>query len=131
MSTPLHPSLLDQLPLADQERLLPHLHLVTLAHDQVLYQAGHVVPSVYFPVTAWIEEVLPMSDGAPHVVRRIGAQAMAGSCVLGDSVTSHTARVCAQGKAYRLSYGDFVKALETVSSFRELVLRDAAHALRL
>jgi hypothetical protein len=123
------PSLLDRLPPVDRERLSAGLQLVTLERDQVLYQAGQAVPSVFFPVTALIEEVLPQREGDAHMLRRVDARSMAGSCALGDAVTTRTARVCDQGQAYRMGYADFVRALDEVRSFRELVMQDAAAVL--
>jgi CRP-like cAMP-binding protein len=123
------PSLLDRLPPVDRERLSAGLQLVTLERDQVLYQAGQAVPSVFFPVTALIEEVLPQREGDAHMLRRVDARSMAGSCALGDAVTTRTARVCDQGQAYRMGYADFVRALDEVRSFRELVMQDAAAAV--
>lgn len=104
------------------------MELVTLERDQMLYQAGQAVPFVYFPVTASIEEALPPVDGEAFVLRRIGPQAMAGSCVLGDAVTARSARVCETGQAYRLAYQDFVRILDEMQGFRELVIQDAARA---
>ncbi len=123
------PTLLDRLPPEDRERLSAGLQLVTLERDQVLYQAGQAVPGVFFPVTALIEEVLPQRKGDAHVLRRVDAQSMAGSCALGDAVTTRTARVCGRGQAYRMGYADFVRALDEVRSFRELVMQDAAAAV--
>lgn len=123
------PSLLDCLPPNDRDRLRPALQLVTLAEGQDLYRTGQAVHSVYFPVTALVEEVLPQPDGGALVLRRLAAQAMAGSCVLGDAQASRTARVCGAGQAYKMEYPDFVRALDEVPAFRELVMQDAAAAL--
>lgn len=123
------PSLLDCLPPNDRDRLRPALQLVTLAEGQDLYRTGQAVHSVYFPVTALVEEVLPQPDGGALVLRRLAAQAMAGSCVLGDAQATRTARVCGAGQAYKMEYPDFVRALDEVPAFRELVMQDAAVAL--
>jgi len=123
------PSLLDCLSPNDRDRLRPALPLVTLAEGQDLYRAGQAVHSVYFPVTALVEEVLPQPDGGALVLRRLAAQAMAGSCVLGDAQATRTARVCGAGQAYKMEYPDFVRALDEVPAFRELVMQDAAAAL--
>jgi len=123
------PSLLDCLPSNDRDRIRPALQLVTLAEGQDLYRTGQAVHSVYFPVTALVEEVLPQPDGGALVLRRLAAQAMAGSCVLGDAQASRTARVCGAGQAYKMEYPDFVRALDEVPAFHELVMQDAAAAL--
>jgi CRP-like cAMP-binding protein len=122
------PSLLDRLPPNDRDHLRPALQLITLAQDQILYRAGQAVHSVYFPVTALIEEVLPQPDGGAQVLRRLDAQAMAGSCVLGDARATRTASVRGAGQAYKMGYADFVRALDEVHAFRELVMQDAAAA---
>jgi len=128
MRYPTHHFLLDRLAPEVIERLFPVLQRVSLDVGHVLYRAGLAVSSVYFPVTALIEEVLPLAVGSEQVLRRLDAQAVAGSCVLGDPVTSRTARVCRAGEAYRMEYADFVCALEEVPAFREVVLRDAVRA---
>lgn len=122
-------SLLSQLSPEVLARLLPRLQEVSLAPDHVLFEAGQAVQYVYFPVTALIEESLALASGAPVSLRQVDAQAMAGSCVLGDPVASRTARVSQAGQACRMGYDDFVHALDTEPRFRELVLKDSVHAM--
>lgn len=116
---------LNRLPALVQNRLMPVLDLVTLEQGQLLYQAGHVVRAVYFPVTAVIEEVLSLPCGQVQVLRRVDAQSVAGCCVLGDPVAARTARVTQAGQAYCMQYGDFAQALDDTPTFREAVMQDA------
>jgi CRP-like cAMP-binding protein len=129
MRSPTQHSLLNQLPMEVDALLRPVLRRVTLTPGQVLFEAGQVVSWVYFPITAQVDELWPSSQGSTLVLRQVDAQAMAGSCVMGDALASRTARVSQAGEAYRMAYGDFVQALDQVPAFRELVLQDAARAL--
>ena len=120
--------MLDRLPTQELERLQSCLQRVTLERDQVLYQAGQQMASVYFPVTARVDEVLPQPQGESHPVRQIDAHSMAGSCALGHPHTMLTARVVTTGTAYAMTYAAFARALDEVPSFRELVMQDVARA---
>jgi CRP-like cAMP-binding protein len=128
MRYPTHHLLLDQLPPEAITHLLPILQRVTLEAGHILHQTGQPVSAVYFPVTAQIDEVLPLASGPDQLLRQIDARAMAGCCVVGDPIASRTARVRHAGDAYRMAYGDFVLALDAVPAFREAVLQDAARA---
>jgi CRP-like cAMP-binding protein len=122
--------MLDRLPAAELDRFQSRLQRLTLARGQVLYQASHRVEHVYFPVTARVEELLPQADGEAYPVRQIDNHSMAGSCALGDPHITLTARVVTAGTAYAMTYADFLRALDEVPSFRELVMQDVARACR-
>jgi signal-transduction protein with cAMP-binding, CBS, and nucleotidyltransferase domain len=130
MRSCVYSSLLDRLPSEDRDQLSSTLRLVTLEQDQCLFEAGHAVTTVYFPVTAVIEETMPSLPDGARWLRQVDARSMAGSCVLGDPLGTRTARVSTGGTAYGMGYNDFVRALDEVSSFRELVMQDAVRACR-
>jgi CRP-like cAMP-binding protein len=120
-----HVRFLDRLPAADKARLMPALQRVTLAVGDTLYQVGQTAQHIFFPLTAQVQEVLPMNGGHEEVLRCIAPNEMVGSCVLGNPVAARTARVSQAGDAWRMAYADFARALEEVASFRELVMQDA------
>lgn len=128
MRYPTHHSLLDRLPPETCARLWPVMHPVKLEADQVLFEAGHAVAWVYFPLTALVDELLPQADASDLLLRHVDTHAIAGSCALGDPSPTRTARVSRAGDAYRIAYNDFVRAMDEVPAFRELVLQDAARA---
>ena len=128
MRYPTHHALLDRLAPEERTRLAPSLSCVMLEADQLLFEAGHPVSAVYFPVTAQVEEGLPMSDDTWAVLRRVQADGVVGSCVLGDPLATRTARVRQAGEAFHMRFDDFARALQELPGFRERVLQDAMGA---
>jgi CRP-like cAMP-binding protein len=123
--------MLDRLSAADRSRLAPRLERVLLAQDEDLYVAGQSLVFVYFIVTAQVRETLPLRTGEAELLRHIGAGEMAGSCALADPLTTRTARVSQSGEAWRMRYADFQDALQQLPAFRDLVMQDAVHAMRM
>lgn len=128
MRYPTRHAFLDRLAPEERARLAPRLSFVTLEVGQLLFEAGRPMSAVYFPVTAQVEEVLPMSDDTMAVLRRIQADGLVGSCVLGDPLAARTARVSQAGEAFLMGFDDFVRTLEEWSDFREWVMQDAMRA---
>jgi len=62
--TPLKNHLLAALPMAVQDRLMPHLELVTLPLGRVLYESGDLLQHVFFPVDAVISLLYVTEGGA-------------------------------------------------------------------
>ena len=128
MRYPTRHALLDQLPPEERTRLASSLSCVILQANQLLFEAGQPVSAVYFPVTAQVEEGLPMSADTFEVLRHIQADGVVGSCVLGDPLATRTARVSQAGEAFRMGFDDFVRELDELPGFRERVLQDAMGA---
>ncbi|MBD2521625.1 Crp/Fnr family transcriptional regulator [Nostoc sp. FACHB-133] len=87
-------NLLAVLPLNDYERLVPHLKLVKLSNQQVLYEAGEPITQVYFPNKAVVSIITTMEDGSTVEVGLVSNEGMVGMpVILGDNTTTTTAFV--------------------------------------
>ena len=56
--------LLAALPAEEYERLVPHLELVSLQVNQILYEIGEPIEYVYFPHHAIVSLVCVLEDGS-------------------------------------------------------------------
>ena len=74
--------ILNNLPKADFERLLPDLEAVTLAHGEVLYRPEEPIKYVYFPNDAMCSVVATTAEGQCAEVGVIGREGMVGVDVL-------------------------------------------------
>lgn len=106
---PCHNHLIGALCDKTQERLLPHLELVSLLLGQILYESGDTVRHVYFPVDAIVSLLYVMENGTSAEISVIGNDGMVGIALFmgGESTLSHTV-VQSAGYAYRLS-GQHIK----------------------
>lgn len=62
----------------DYERLIPHLELVKLSHQQILYDSGELIEHVYFPNQALVSLVSIMENGDIVEVGLVTKQGMVG-----------------------------------------------------
>jgi CRP-like cAMP-binding protein len=92
MSVSLNPNLpanqlLAALPVEEYQRLAPHLKLVSLSQQQILYNMGEAIEYAYFPNQALISLVSLLEDGSTTEVGIIGKDGMIGlpACWGGDS----------------------------------------------
>src|SRR5688572_22431311 len=87
----------------DRSDLTAQLDLVTLAHGQVLHEAGGTMQYVYFPTTAIVSLLYVMRDGSTAEVAMIGNDGMIGvSLFMGGDTMPSRALVLNGGQAYRL-----------------------------
>src|ERR1700730_842830 len=98
--------LLARLPVAEDQRLLPHLQIVPLALKQVLYEARSPIDYAYFPNRGVVSALTVMEDGRAIEVATIGNESMVGLPLLVEAKTAAN-RVIIQvsGEAMRLSAG--------------------------
>jgi CRP-like cAMP-binding protein len=91
------------LPVADFERLLPHLKLVPLLLGEVLYESGIELRYVYFPTDSIVSLLYVMEDGDSAEIAVVGNEGLIGiSLFMGGETTSSRAVVQSAGHAYRL-----------------------------
>lgn len=92
-----------------QARLLPNLELVQMPLGKVLYESGHTLRHVYFPVDAIISLLYVMENGASAEISVVGNEGLIGIALfMGGESTPSRAIVQSAGHAYRLS-GQHVK----------------------
>jgi CRP-like cAMP-binding protein len=118
--------LLSALPPEDCGRLLPRLELVELCLRQVILAPNKPIPSVLFPLSGWISNLVMLEDGDAGEVGLIGWEGMAGLPLLyGDDRSPVESIVQAPGEALRLGAEAFREALGESSALRAVLLRYA------
>ncbi|MEH2284518.1 MAG: Crp/Fnr family transcriptional regulator [Nostoc sp.] len=95
--------LLAALPSQDYERLVPHLKLVSLPVQQILYEAAEPITHIYFPDKSVVSIVTTMEDGSTAEVGIVSNEGMVGiPVILGDNTTTTTAFVQIAGAAMQI-----------------------------
>ncbi len=95
--------LLAVLPTTEFARLSPDLELVPMSLGDVIYEAGGVLPYVYFPTTAIISLLYVMADGSSAEIAVVGNEGILGIALfMGGESTPSRAIVQSAGHAYRL-----------------------------
>ncbi len=95
--------LLAALPLEVQDRLLPHLELVTMTLGDVLYESGDTLRHVYFPTDSIVSLLYVMDSGASAEISVVGNEGLIGVALfMGGESTPSRAIVQSAGYAYRL-----------------------------
>lgn len=103
-SLPRENQLLAALPINDYQRLIPHLELVALSNQQMLYDIGESITYVYFPHQVIVSFVSLMEDGSTTEVGLVGKDGMVGMpvCWGGDCSGNIQAIVQMPGTALRM-----------------------------
>lgn len=95
--------LLAALPRPEWDRLAPHLERRTLPLGHVLYEAGTVLPHVYFPTSAIVSLLYVMEDGSSGEIAIVGNEGVVGVALfMGGETTPNRGVVQSAGAAYRL-----------------------------
>jgi len=122
--TPLKNHLLAALPMAVQDRLMPHLELVPLPLGRVLYESGDLLQNVFFPVDAVISLLYVTECGASTEISAVGNEGFVGIAILmGGESTSSRAVVQSAGLAYRLRGQCFKEEFNSEEVMLQLMLR--------
>jgi CRP-like cAMP-binding protein len=88
---------------AEQERLTPHLELISLSLGDVLYEPGDRLRHVYFPTDSIVSLLYVMEDGASAEIAAVGNDGIIGVALfMGGETTPSRATVQSAGYAYRL-----------------------------
>ena len=95
--------LLDALPVAEYERLLPHLELVQMPLGKVLYESGDELRHAYFPTTCIVSKLYVMENGSSAEIAVVGNDGIIGVALfMGGGTMPNRAVVRSAGYAYRL-----------------------------
>jgi CRP-like cAMP-binding protein len=98
--------ILDALPQLEQERLFPHLKLVSMPLGKVVYESGATLRHIYFPTNSIVSLLYVMQDGASAEIAVVGNEGAVGvSLFMGGETTPSRAIVQSAGWAYRLTGG--------------------------
>lgn len=105
--------LLDSLPLADIERLRPHLEAVSVGVKHVIYEPNGPIKHVYFPISCVISLVTYLKDGASVEMATIGLEGMVGLPIfLGTDTMPSRAFGQVPGDALRITAAAFTAEIE-------------------
>ena len=116
--------LLSALPTESQDRLFPHLKLVSLPLGKVLYESGLVSSHVYFPTDSIVSLLYVMESGASAEISLVGNEGLVGIAVfMGGESTPSQALVQSAGHAYCLRASLFRQEFNNFKDMRMLALR--------
>ncbi|HUE94671.1 Crp/Fnr family transcriptional regulator [Pseudomonas sp.] len=117
-------TLLAALPSEVQQRLFPHLELVSLPLGMVLYESGDTMRHVYFPTDSIISLLYVMESGASAEISVVGNEGVVGIALfMGGESTPSRAIVQSGGHAYRMPSQDLKEEFNRHGVLLELMLR--------
>ena len=122
--TPKQSHLLNALPAAVYERLLPDLELVPLPLGLAVYESGKEQEYVYFPSASIVSLLYVMEDGSSAEIAVVGNEGVVGIALfMGGETTPSRAVVQSAGYAYRLKASLLKKEFERGGPLQYLLLR--------
>jgi CRP-like cAMP-binding protein len=114
--------LLLALPARNLRHLLPDLELVECKREQVLVDADGSLDHLYFPDSGVISAVAVYADGGIIEMATIGREGGTGfQAVFGAKISSARFLVQLPGTAARMSRSAFMRAIDEMPSFRNLM----------
>jgi CRP-like cAMP-binding protein len=113
--------LLEALPEAERETLIPHLRAAHLTVKTVLFDPGQPILYVHFPVDGVISLVTPLADGNIVEVATIGNEGIVGVPLVPGGSLAVRAISQVAGRTLRMDAAEFFKSLERLPVFRALV----------
>lgn len=116
--------LLNALPLAEIEKLRPHLESSPVIQGDILTHSDQLISHVYFPSSALIGLVIGMEDGTTVEAGLVGAEGMVNLPVFwGTEKAPCTAIVLQSGNVLRMRVQLFRSELKSADSLRDSLLR--------
>ncbi|HEU4509892.1 MAG TPA: Crp/Fnr family transcriptional regulator, partial [Pyrinomonadaceae bacterium] len=110
-----------------KDTLLPELRVVNLSTNQVLYEQGDQIDTVYFPLDSVISGLVIMEDGTTVETSMIGKESLVGiSAILGSGKSRQWTWVLLSGSALAMD----AKTLERSFIQNEAALRAFLHSYR-
>ena len=123
-NTPLQNHLLAALPAEVQQCLFPYLKLERLPLGKVLYEPGHTLSKVYFPIDSIVSLLYLTESGATAEIAMVGYEGVVGIAVfMGGTSTISRALIQSAGCAYSLSAPQLLRKFNDNSEMRLLLLR--------
>ncbi|PTU31177.1 Crp/Fnr family transcriptional regulator [Stenotrophobium rhamnosiphilum] len=118
--------LLASLPQPEQERLFPHLELVSLKLGEVVYESGLALEYAYFPIDCIVSLLYVMLDGDSSETAMVGNEGMVGVALfMGGEATIGRAVVQSDGFAFRLKAVTLKQEFKRSEALQNLLLRYA------
>jgi len=107
-----------------QDSLFSHLSLEFLPLGMVLYESGHTMRRVYFPVDSIVSLLYVMESGASAEISLVGNEGLVGIAVfMGGESTPSRALVQSAGYAFSLSGARLKQEFNNDGDVRMLMLR--------
>ena len=106
--------------LASDSSLLPHIRVVRMGFNDIIYEYGDTMDEVFFPLDSIVSSLAIMEDGTTIEISMVGNEGVVGlSALLGGGTSRHWTRMCIGGALARVS----TSALEQVFVSNENVLK--------
>ncbi|MFU8821986.1 MAG: Crp/Fnr family transcriptional regulator [Gammaproteobacteria bacterium] len=116
--------LLGALPEVVQARLAPHLKLVEMPLDRVLYEPGDRIRHVYFPTESIVSLLYVMENGDSAEISVVGNEGAVGMALfMGGQSTPSRALVQSAGHAFRVSGQAFLAEFDRHQDLQYWMLR--------
>ena len=112
LQSPNRNQLLAALPEIEFERIAPHLELVAMPLEEVLYESGDQLQHVYFPTTAIVSKCYLMESGASTEIVGVGNEGVIGTSLFMGGITQPSRAV-----VYTGGYGYRIKAKILMEEF--------------
>ena len=101
--TPSENHLLAAMPAEVQQRLFPYLKLECFPLGKVLYEPGHTLSRVHFPIDSIVSMLCMTESGASAEIAMVGYEGVVGIAVfMGGASTTSRALIQSAGCAYSL-----------------------------
>ncbi|OAH98897.1 Crp/Fnr family transcriptional regulator [Methylomonas methanica] len=124
LDSPQHNHLLNALPDAEYQRLLPHLERVEMPLGEVIYESGGELRYVYFPTTCIVSLLYVMENGASAEIAVVGNDGIIGVALfMGGGGMPNRAVVQSAGHAYRLRGQLLMQEFNRYEGMLHLLLR--------
>jgi CRP-like cAMP-binding protein len=124
LHSPLQNHILDALPLAERERLFPHLNIVSLPLGTVLYESGDTLRHIYFPTDSIISLLYILANGSSAEIAVVGNEGAVGVALfMGGETTTNRAIVQSGGSAFRLAGATLKQEFERHGEMLHILLR--------
>ncbi len=114
--------LLLALPSRNLNRLMPELEYLACQREQVLMDADSALDHVFFPDSGVVSIVTVYADGSVIEMATVGREGCTGvQAFFGAKTSSVRLLVQIPGSAAKISRAAFIRAMETMPSFRNLM----------
>ncbi len=107
-----------------QQRMLPHLELLSVPLGKVIYESGDTVRHVYFPTNSIVSLLYVLESGASAEISVVGNEGVVGIAMfMGGESTPSRAIVQSGGYAYKMSGQRLKEEFNRHGDLHQLLLR--------
>jgi len=116
--------LFKSLPMAEWERLTPHIQAFDMPLGLVLSESGDKMSHLYFPTTAIVSLLYGLENGSSAEIAVVGNEGCVGiSLFMGGQSTLSSAVVQSAGKSYRINAQVIMREFDKAGALMHLFLR--------